>query len=519
LLPDVAARDVADNTLRAALMTGMAPRDAYENVLDGLISKAMAEGDVGYLDVAEQVPTLNDKSQEVPMGSRIWAQEKIAAARASLESQKAREAKAAADNQKLVLEQNKEASLAEAVDILHGGRSLPETAEVYEQFKRKAVELTRKGLLDPKLVPELDRMREEAVAANLKASERGEVIGDYGSVAHEEATQFILGGQVATLSKVAEMYAAPSMAPFRGAAFKTWNDWKKAQEVESDYNLKGMKLGILNDPNIKMLGAEKIASIESYWNGSIAAFKKERDKAGQAITVIEMNEFASNLADQVIARYSNKPDKNGDKLAPAKDYVESYGDTVRSALQNAKDKEEQNLIYNREIDAKVPTFTKDIIDLPKNLKDLGFDTWGDEAAKRYERHVAAITGVAENSGSADAIAAAKVLNEMVRNKIVFERQQAGTDQERARMGQASLAAYPRVEALMPMPDGMPINVISKLVKNGDAVIVRADGKVRGYAQGIYLKNPEAGMQAALELVQTELKATRRPDPKPDTPNK
>ena len=518
MLPDMAAKAVGEQTLQAALMTGMAPRDAYENVLDGLISRAMAEEDVGYLDVAELVPTMNDRGESVPMGTRVWAQEKLEAARARLMSAKAAKARSVEAQDKLVREQNKNAVLAEAGDMLFGGgKPLPNTAQDYEKLIQKANELSKAGALDPELLPKLRKMRDDEVDAQLKSAERGEATSPYGAQAHLEATMAIQAGQVKSLDQLLGLYAAPAMLPYRKAAYKEWSDWNAVQESDMEGNFKGMKIGLMQDSFISALSVDQKASIESQWNGQIAAFVKAKKAKGEALDPVEANEYASRLADSIIARYTRKTDREGKAYAPPKNYVESYGDTVRGALEKAKNEVEYNRQYNKEIDSKVPMYTKDLKELPKALSEQGISGHGQQAAEVYERQLGAIQALATISGSPEAVAASKALNLLVAEKLTFQRQLESAEQARNSMNAEVRKAYKPVEPLMVLPQGVDPLVTMKLLREGHAVMVKRDGEKPGYRAGIYVKNPDAAVSIMADYVSDLIGATRKPDPEPKKP--
>jgi hypothetical protein len=97
------------------------------------------------------------------MGTRVWAQEKLEAARARLMSAKASKASAAAAQDTLARRQNKDAVLAEAAVLNHGGQSVAENHDKHAELVRKATSLVAKGLLDPGVPQELEKDRLEAI--------------------------------------------------------------------------------------------------------------------------------------------------------------------------------------------------------------------------------------------------------------------------------------------------------------------------------------------------------------------
>lgn len=254
---DAAAQAIGNGTLKQALMTGMAPRDAYENVLDGLITKAQASGDASYLDVAEAVPTVNERNETVPMGQRVWAMEKIERVRSALAAQNAHAANREAEARKLQMKGNKDSLEGDLIGSLQTAKP-EQIPTIIKGIQEKARGMAQQGQLEGSALQDLDKAADTFLASQKTRAEIG-VGSAYESAPALKIINDIHEGKLVDFGQITAQFQDPALKPFYGDALKALAGTRDRAKGDGDFYLKSVldgytrKIDLTNPDNAKLL--------------------------------------------------------------------------------------------------------------------------------------------------------------------------------------------------------------------------------------------------------------------------
>ena len=160
----------------AAISNGMRPQDAYEMTVHSLVERAINTGETRYIDIAEKVPTKDGTGTNVPMGSRLWAQDLLAKARQATAERAHSLAAAEHAHMKVVKDRNSDSFLAQGVQIiLSGGSDMYQKADL---LKKQSMGVIAAGQMDPDVHSKFDTMMKTAVSTQQEMQDKGIKVGD-----------------------------------------------------------------------------------------------------------------------------------------------------------------------------------------------------------------------------------------------------------------------------------------------------------------------------------------------------
>jgi hypothetical protein len=314
--------------------------------------------------------------------------------------------------------------------------------------------------------------------------------------------QLILRGGVKSYDEVRKAYSAPFMIPFRDEAYKTFGEYKKAQDVLASSGIDSLRMGFVRSPEFRQFEESNpvmARSAEQYLISSLLDYKSKHPDADAK----ELTEAFGKSVSQVRQDYMGSTKKEDAKQ------ILTYGEQLRNQIDTIKDATAQAKIYNSQVVERAAKQADIIGNLDSYLRGKDISPSSPVAKDLTIGFTKKLRNLAEATQDPEAIEGAKAIQAL--SAFKFNAKEATTSS--ALYGTYSMAATTNgntaVSMRLPQIDS---GIVQLLLEAGN---IQKVTEVTG-EEAFVVPNPDKAIKTVIEYTKQQIAATKRTAEQPNS---